>query len=461
MKQIKIADRTLCQNSNALSFREKLEIARFLDKLRVDVIELPEIANVKSDTLLIKTILSFVTKSTVSICAGSSVESIEFAANALEGNKNSQIRIELPMSPVGMEYISHKKSAGMLEWINKAVSMVASKGIKVELCALDATRAEKDFLKEALSTAINSGADMISVCDNAAEMMPDEFADFVGEITADIDAPIGVYCDNKNGLASAEAILAVKNGATYIKTVVGSQTVSLEEFATLIKNCGVKFGVSCNIANTELNRIVKQIYRITNPDKNLHTGSNYSVAEEETVHLDVNDDIETVSAAVAKLGYDLSAEDQNRVYEEFLRVAAKKNVGAKELDAIVASEALQVPATYKLETYAINTGNTASPSAQIVLKNGDKALQGIGIGDGPIDAAFLTLEKILGRHFELDQFQIHAVTEGQEAMGSAIVKLRSSGKIYSGNGISTDILGASIRAYLSAVNKIIYEESQG
>ncbi len=159
------------------------------------------------------------------------------------------------------------------------------------------------------------------------------------------------------------------------------------------------------------------------------------------------------------LGYDLSEEDESKVYEEFKRVAEKKNVGAKELDAIVASVALQVPPTYKLVSYTINSGNLMAASAQIKLEKSGVEMDGISMGDGPIDASFRTIEQIIGRHYELDDFQIQAVTEGREAMGSAVVKLREGGKVYSGNGISTDILGASIRAYINALNKIVYEEA--
>ena len=111
-----------------------------------------------------------------------------------------------------------------------------------------------------------------------------------------------------------------------------------------------------------------------------------------------------------------------------------------------------------MENYVINNGNIITASAQITLTKDEKTLTGICTGDGPVDAAFRALEQIIGRHYELDDFQIQAVTEGREAMGSALVRLRHNGKIFSGNGISTDIIGSSIRAFLNAVNKIVYEE---
>ena len=124
----------------------------------------------------------------------------------------------------------------------------------------------------------------------------------------------------------------------------------------------------------------------------------------------------------------------------------------------MASAAMQVPATYKLDTYVITSGNTISATAHLKLHKHEKILEGVSIGDGPIDAAFLAIESITGCHYELDDFQIQAVTEGREAMGQTVVKLRSDGKLYSGKGISTDIVGASIQAYINALNKIVYEE---
>ena len=117
-----------------------------------------------------------------------------------------------------------------------------------------------------------------------------------------------------------------------------------------------------------------------------------------------------------------------------------------------------MPSTYRIESYVINSGNVITATANITLERGGEKLRSVAVGDGPIDAAFLAIEQIIGHHYELDDFQIQTVTEGREAMGSALVKLRAGGKLYSGNGISTDIIGASIRAYISALNKIVYEE---
>jgi len=458
MKNIRIADTTLCRENNSFSFKEKIEIARQLEKLEVDVIELPEIENSKTDVLLARTVSSFVKNSVLSVAAGKTDESISLAAEALANTGNASIRIELPVSPVGMEYTCHKKAPKMLEWISHAVSQAKNRVSSVEFCALDSTRAESDFLICAIETAVKAGADRITLCDDAGSMLPDDFACFVENIGKGTDVPVFVKCTNKNGLAEAQAILAVRHGASGVKTSVGGDTASLETFATIIKNCGDSYSLKTNVRFTELNRTVQQINRIANNSKNDKAVVNVEENIRQ-IRLDKNDTQQAVISEVKKLGYDLSEEDCAKVYEEFLRVASKKNVGAKELDAIVASASLQVPATYKLKSYVINNGNIITASANITLEKNGELLEGIEIGDGPIDASFIAIDKIIGCRYELDDFQIQAVTEGTEAMGSAVVKLRSGGKVYSGNGISTDIIGASIRAYLNAINKIVYEEA--
>ncbi len=454
MQHITVIDTTLCRQNGTYTFKEKLEIARQLERLGVDVIELPAIINHKADTLLVRTVASFVKHSVLSVAAGIAPDGIDDAAVALTSAALPRIRIEVPVSPVGMEYTCHKKAPAMLEAIRAAVARAKTLVADVEFCAVDATRAEGDFLREVIDAAVEAGATVISLCDTAAEMMPDDFAAFVKPYIG--ATPIAVRCDDKNALAAASAILAVRQGAAAVKTAVGGDTVSLEAFATMIRNCGDTYGITSGIRQTELHRIIKQINWVTSNSKNAVTAAS---VDDSGIHLDAKDTKEAVIAAAASLGYDLSEEDQEAVYTEFIRVAAKKAVGAKELDAIIASTAMQVPASYKLESYVINTGNILTASAQVTLTHAEKSLQGVAIGDGPIDAAFRSIEQITGRHFELDDFQIQSVTEGKEAMGCAVVKLRSAGKVYSGNGISTDILGASIRAYLSAVNKIVYEEA--
>lgn len=462
MKKIKISDMTLCMCNANLSFKEKIEIARQLENLHADCIEIPAIENVRIDTLFVRTVSAFVKNSVLCVAAGMQPESVEAAAAALSAAEKPRIQIRLPVSTVGMEYDCHRKPPAMLELIETLVHAAHEKCAEVEFCALDATRAEQEFLDQAIHTAISAGANVITIADNAAEMLPDDFAAFVSAIPARIPALstllFGVACENKNAMAAACSVMAAKAGANLIKTAIGGDMASFEAVAGIFKNCGEKNGLASAVKYTQLNRGARQIAWILGASKEEHTAFT-SLEGIDRVGLDKDDDPSVVIDAVRKLGYDLSDEDYGKVCEEFRRVAEKKTVTARELDAIVASVALQVPPTYKLISYVINNGNIISASAQIKLQKDGGELDGIGMGDGPIDASFRTIEQIIGHHYELDDFQIQSVTEGREAMGSALVRLRNNGKLYSGNGISTDIIGASIRAYLNALNKIVYEEA--
>ena len=460
MKQVLLFDSTLCRENGAYSFKEKIEIARLLENLAVDAVELPLIENIRTDVLLVKTISSFVKKSVLSVDAGGTAEGIENAAAALASAAHGRIRISLPVSTVGMEYGYHKKAPKMLALAESLVAKAREVCADVEFCALDATRAEEGFLPQLAKAVVAAGATAFTLCDIEGTMLPDAFTRFIADFLRDAALPqnvlVGVQCSNANGLAAACAVMAVQAGAHCVKTACGGTITDLGVFGTLVKNCGRDCGLHAGLELTRLGRILSQITRISG---GTFTESAADTAEsEEGFHFDEKDSQETIAVAVRKLGYDLSAEDEVKVYEEFRRVAIKKTVGVKELEAIVASAALQVPSTYKVVSYVINTGNVISPSAQIKLEKDGKILSGIGMGDGPIDAAFLTIDQIVGRHYELDDFQIQSVTEGKEAMASTLVKLRFDGKLYSGNGISTDIVGAGIRAYVNALNKIVYEE---
>ena len=270
---------------------------------------------------------------------------------------------------------------------------------------------------------------------------------------------LGVDCSNKLSMADANAVAAItRGGAGQIKAAsYNLNSISLEHIAFLIGTRGESLNAFTSVHTTQLHRAITQIERLCRTGGT--GGSDKGSAEDSGVYLTAHDDMESVLKAVAQLGYELSEEDSVQVYEAFSRIAARKDkVSTRELDAIVASAALQVPPTYELVTYVINTGNQINASAHMKLRKNGEILEGISLGDGPIDASFHTIDEIVGFHYELDDFQIQSITEGREAMGEAIVKLRAGGKLYSGQGISTDIVGSSIHAYLNALNKIVYEQ---
>jgi 2-isopropylmalate synthase len=350
----------------------------------------------------------------------------------------------------------------MIESIRESVKGCASLTSDVEFIATDATRSEQSFLTLAIKTAIEAGATTVTLEDSAGEMFPNELADFIAlqyeKLPELKSVTLGISASDALSMAEACAIAAVTRGAGQIRAAAYPiELASLENLARILAAKSDTIGASSGIRTTQLSRAIEQIGRIAASDKKRAVGA--ADTDIDDVFLTLHDDKDAVSVAVTKLGYDLSEEDNARVYDAFSRIAEKKErVGLKELDAIVASSAMQVPEAYKLDTYLITSGNTVSATAHIKLIKNGAPVEGVYMGDGSIDAAFQAIEKIVGRHYELDDFQLQAVTEGREAMGETIVKLRSGAKVYSGRGISTDIVGAGIQAYLSALNKIIYEE---
>ena len=467
MKHIRISDMTMKQSgeSFSLSFKEKIELAKLLDRLGVSVIELEGINTSKVDSLRIKSIAAAVNDSIVAVPVTLSQENAMQVWTALCHAKHPRIQVCGAVSSVQMEYIYHKKPEAMLAAIGDIISYCRNLCDDVEFVADDATRGDPAFLSMAIETAIANGAGTVTICDTAGTMIPEEFAAFVDNLLTSIpllkDVNFGISCANTLSMADACSIAAVIHGATEVKVAAYPvNCASLSNISRIITARGDGMDVDCRINVTQLSRSINQVEWMCQTGRSRKSPFDNGVQSDDSgIYLTAHDDLSGVMKAVSQLGYDLSEEDGLNVYAAFQVIANKKDkVSVKELDAIVASAAMQVPPAYVLDSYVITAGNTISATAHLRLTKSGTPLEGVCIGDGPIDAAFLAIESITGHHYELDDFQIQAITEGREAMGQTVVKLRSAGKLYSGKGISTDIVGASIHAYLSALNKIVYEE---
>ena len=467
MRTMKFIDMTLREaqaiRGRELTLKEKLEIARVLDRLRADTIELAPISGSRADQLANRTIASMVStriSAAVDIAAGNIEETWESVRSA----RKPKLNLLVPVSPVQMEYTCHLKAPAMLERIAEQVKKSRFYCEHVEFSAIDATRAEEDFLYLAINTALAAGANKVRLCDTAGIMLPAEFGAFVAGVRKNCpgltEVEFYVQVSDEMSMAVACSAAAIAEGASGVKgTAVPGGYPTLEQLTHFVQIKGNDLDIATGMRVTQINRAVGQLMKIFQEEEEPRLPK-LRLAEASGVCLDSSDGISEVIKVVRQLGYDLSDEDNAKVYEAFRRVAEKKHfVGTRELDAIVASAAMQVPSVYKIRNYVINSGNVITATANILLEKDGTALRGVGIGDGPIDAAFQAIEQIVGHHYELDDFQIQTVTEGRDAMGSALVKLRAGGRVYSGNGISTDIIGASIRAYLSALNKIVYEEA--
>ena len=460
MKKIIVSDYTLkelcTKDGSQLLFREKLSVALSISRYGADVIELPPVKKAKEDSVVYKTISESVKNSKILIPVGITGESVKIAAECVKSALHPVLQVSLPVSTVQMEYMYRLKGPKMVETIKTLVSMCRSYSEEVEFEALDATRAEIPFLIECIKAAEEAGATSIALSDDSGEMMGDEIGAFVSEVKKETKLPLIIKVSDHLSMGVSDALFALKAGADGVKcSITGGSALSTDDFASALRAKGDKIGVRSSLKFTEIHSDIETLLK----------SMQKSVKEEENatldgaVFLDSSSTQEEVSEAVKALGYDLDGDDEKKVYDAVKRLTEKKSsIGAKELEAVVASSAMQVPATYTLKSYVSTISNMVNAVSNVILEDENGTLSGVATGDGPIDSAFKAIETCIGHHYELDDFQIQAVTEGKEALGSALVRLRSSGRLYSGNGISTDICGASIRAYINALNKIAYEE---
>ncbi len=462
MKKIIISDITLKKISEdravSLLFREKSAIANCADKIGVDVIEIPAVKSPAEDKIIYKTIAQNVQDAIFAIPVGFNTEDIAVAWECIKDAKKPRLQVELPVSTLQMEYIYHVKQAKMLEKITTLIKAAKEFCDDVEFSALDATRADEDFLITAVKEAEASGANVITICDDAGALTPDNIAELVAKVKSAVNIPVYVQVSDSVSMAVASAFFAVKSGADGLKcAMAGKNALLTGEISDAINACGTQIDAEIKLNNTKIHASIEDMLSSISHDA---YETNKAVSDGKKILLDTDSTIDQVAKAAAVLGYELSDSDVGNVHKVLKQVCEKKGaVGYKEFEAIIASSAMQAPSTYHFETYTTTSSNMSTSMSQVTLKCNDEIICGVSNGDGPIDSVFRAIEQCIGHHYELDDFQVQSVTEGKEALGSALVRLRNNGKLYSGNGTSTDIVAASIRAYINALNKIVFEEA--
>ncbi|MCR4683669.1 MAG: hypothetical protein K5647_10100 [Clostridiales bacterium] len=459
-RRISVSDSTL-RFCGSYTFKEKLETVRLLGKLGIDALEFGRLPDGdKSAALLCRTAGALLPPDCVLSVDVTGRESADAAAAALSSAPRARLTVSLPLSTVQAEYLYHKKPAAMIGMIGELIKYASELIPDVAFRAGDATRAEPGILAAAAKAAKEAGASLFVICDDSGETLPDETAACVkAAAEAAPGLEIGIEASDRLGLAAASALAAVEAGAGCVSCSMLPGAVPSVAFAGIVAARGSNLGISIGTDTTMLGHTAGRIAAFAENGRSGRTPFENGAGGDPGVgDLPADADIDAVSASVRAIGYELDDADRLKVFESFRELAAKsgrKTVGARELDAIVAQATGGGKPVYRLEAYVINSGNMIAATAHVTLvKEDGTKLVGFCVGDGPIDASFLAIEQIIGHHYELDDFQIRAVTEGREAMGDALVRLRADGRLYSGKGLSTDIIGASITAYVNALNKI-------
>ncbi len=502
-KIIKIFDTTLRDGEQSpgcsMNLKEKVQMAKQLERMKVDIIEAGFAISSPGDFTSVRTVAETIKESIVASLARTTKEDIDRAWEAVSVAAQPRIHTFIATSPIHMKYKLNQTPDQVVEQAAAMVKYAKNYCGDIEFSAEDATRSEPAFLARIFHEVIQAGATTINIPDTVGYTTPDEFYEFLiklRELCPALDhVDISVHCHNDLGLGVANSLAAIKAGAVQVETTVNgigerAGNAAMEELVMALATRRDIYNAETHIVTTEIMRASKLLTTITGvkvqPNKAI-VGENafaheagihqhgvlknketYEIMTPESVGLTKNSMVlgkhsgkHALRSKAEELGIDLTEEALERAFSRFKEVAdKKKQIYDGDIEALLSKEALQVPKTYQMKSFVINSGNSITSTAVLEVVKEDKTIEKVARGDGPIDAAFQAIGKIVGKDLKLEDYQLHSVTEGMDALGDALVKISSNGKSYAGRGLSTDVIEASIHAYINAVNKMIYEENK-
>ena len=499
-ERIRIFDTTLRDGEQSPGFTmnqaEKLEVARALAAMRVDVIEAGFPDQQPGDLEGVRLIAREVRGPVIAGLARASRQDIDAAAEAVRDAERSRIHVFLATSPIHMEHKLRMTPDQVYEASVEAVRYARTFTDDVEFSAEDASRSDPEFLCRVLDGTIAAGATTINVPDTTGYATPDEYAELLRSLMERIpnsDRVIwSAHCHDDLGLAVANSLAAVQIGVRQVECTINgigerAGNASLEEIVMALHTRRNYYGVDTALDTTKIYRTSRLLSAISGipvqPNKAI-VGDNafaheagihqhgvlmnratYEIMTPETIGIPSNKLVmgkHSGRHALKKLlednGVRLSDEELRRAFQEFKALCDKKKVVTTEdILSLVESELRTAPQTYALKAFHVSTSSTLPPMASITLVRGQELFTQEASGDGPVDAMYNAINKIVGLESALADYSIRAITGGTDAMGEATVKVRDGDRLFVGRGTSTDVLESSARAYLAAVNKIIHE----
>ncbi len=504
-RRIYIFDTTLRDGEQSpgcsMNLKEKLQVARQLERLKVDVIEAGFAVSSPGDFQSVKSIAESVKNSTVASLSRALPQDIDKSWEAVKNAVSPRIHVFLATSPIHMQYKLRMSPEEVLERAKKMVAYAKQYCSDIEFSAEDATRSQPEFLYRVFEAVIDAGATVINVPDTVGYTTPDEFYELIKNIRENVSnsdkAKIAVHCHNDLGLAVANTLAAARAGATQLECTINgigerAGNAALEEIVMAIKTRPQQFDLDVQIDTTQILRTSKLISSITGSpvqrnkaivgsnafahESGIHQHgvlaekSTYEIMTPESIGLSKNNMVlgkhsgrHAFEDRLVELGYNLTKKELDETFIRFKALADKKKVVQDaDLEVLLQHKSVEIPEMYKLDRFVINTGNTITATASVrLIKQSEEEMliEEVSTGDGPIDAAFKAVEKAVGANFTLEDYTIRSVTEGLDALGEAYVKIRSGARVYTGKGVSTDVFEASVLSYVNAINKMIYEET--
>ena len=495
---IKIFDTTLRDGEQSpgcsMNLQEKLDVAAQLERLNVDIIEAGFAVSSPGDFHSVSAIAKTVKNAAVASLCRAVDKDIDTAYEAIKHAVAPRVHTFLATSPIHMKYKLKMTEDEVLERAAYAVKHAKKYCADVEFSAEDASRSDRAFLVKVLSAVIANGATVINVPDTVGYSTPEEMADFIAFIKNNVKdvekADISVHCHNDLGLAVANTLACVKAGATQVECTLNgigerAGNASLEEIVMNLRTRDDFYDADCNVDARQIYRSSKLIQMITGvpvaPTKAI-VGENafaheagihqhgvlaerttYEIMTPQSIGIPKNKMVlgkhsgrHAFDERLVELGYSLTKDELDETFMRFKILADKKKVISDgDLEALVAMKFEPSQQRYKLNNFVINSGNSITSTSIIRLDVEGDFIERVATGDGPVDASYKAVNIIIDKKVELDAYSIHAATEGEDALGEVIVKLRIGDRKATGRASSTDIIEASILAYLNGVNKLV------
>ncbi len=498
MKNIKIFDTTLRDGEQSpgcsMNLLEKIEMARQLERLGVDVIEAGFAISSPGDFESVRAIAETMKKTQVASLSRAVEGDIRRSADALKGAVNPLIHTFIATSDLHLKYKLKRSRDQVLDTVTEMVALAKSLCDNVEFSAEDASRSDIDFLCEVFGRAIAAGATVLNVPDTVGYSTPDEMYEIFKTLSERVkgieNVALSTHNHNDLGLGVANSLAAVRGGATQIECTVNgigerAGNAALEEVAMALATRQGYFNAFTNLDTTQIYRTSRLLSHIIGvavvPNKAI-VGANafahesgihqhgvlanretYEIMTPESVGYSSNKMVlgkhsgrHAFCDRLDQLGFSLSKEEQDDAFAKFkLLCDKKKTITDKDLEAIVDNHADTAEERLALESFVVNAGTHIDATATIKLKkDGGDIIIKTALGRGQVEAAYNTIDQITGFEPILEDYHVNSVSEGEDAQGEVSVKLSHGGRIFHGRGVSLDVIEASILAYINGINKI-------
>ena len=496
-ERIYIFDTTLRDGEQSpgytMNTQEKIRVAKQLEALGVDIIEAGFPIASEGDFEAIRLIASNIKNSEVAGLARANNEDIDRAWEAIKVAAKPRIHTFISTSDIHLKYQFRKTRDEILKIAVNAVKRAKGYTDNVEFSAMDATRSDWDYLCKVFAEVIDAGAVTINVPDTVGYAVPEEFGRLIKYIVEHVpnisQAIISVHCHNDLGLAVANSIAAIKNGARQVECTINgigerAGNAALEEIAMILRTRKDIFDATTNIITEKIyptSRLITSIIGVSVQPNKAIVGAN-AFAHESGIHQDgllkskLTYEIMTPESVgipksslilgkysgrhafkdrIESLGYSLTEKELNSAFKRFKALAdVKKNVYDEDIEMIIMDEIYKVPEKYKLAYLHVSCGNLTVPTATVKLEIDGNIYQDVGVGDGPVDATYRVIKKLVKTNSKLLKFSVNSITQDMDAQGEVFVKLEEKGKIAIGKGADTDIIVASAKAYINALNRL-------